>query len=152
MVPPVSYVKHPDGMRRSCDLFRPLNRSVCGTCHFLYAYWFWDFDSPVSFGETVGFLALGHQGLLCTCHIFVGLLVFRTVYDSLVFFGETVIFLALGRQLLSLRPLGTLMNLSSFCNPVVFFGPCPWQPCLFWWDRQLLCHGLGRFWCSFLWT
>ena len=58
------------------------------------------FDSPVSFGETVSFLALGHQGLVCTCHIFVGLLVFfRTVS-----FGETVSFLVLGRQLLSLGP------------------------------------------------
>ena len=117
-------------MRRSCDLFRPLNRSVCGTCHFLYACWLWDIDSPVSFGETVSFLALGHQGLSCTCHIFVGLLVFfRTVYDSLVSFGETVSFLALavsflalGRQFLNLRPSGTLMNLSSFCNPVVFWA------------------------------
>ena len=104
---PSASLKHPDGMRRSCDPFRPLNSSVCGTCHFLYARWLWDFESPVSFDETVSFLALGHQGLLCTCHIFVGLLVFRTVCDSLVSFGETVSFLVLGRQLLSPGPSGT---------------------------------------------
>ena len=37
-------------------------------------------------------------------------------------FGETVSFLALGRQFLSLSSSGTLMNLSSFCNPVVFWA------------------------------
>jgi len=65
---PSASLEHPDGMRRFCDPFRPLNSSICGTCHFLYARWLWVFESPVSFDETVSFLASGHQGLLCTYH------------------------------------------------------------------------------------
>ena len=57
-----------DGMRRFCDPFRALSSSLCGTCYFLYARWHWVFEGPVSFDETVGILASGHQGLSRTYH------------------------------------------------------------------------------------